>query len=109
MQKTGFDDVDMDGICGEVFRGGFEQVGVDELVGSGCGGGREHVAEERESVVVVVGGGGVGGDEGGEEVDVGGVDVVEDEASVGKVGESEGTEANKLEGVEVGLGVTQGC
>lgn len=76
------------------------------MVGAG-GLGAEHVAEEGESGGVGGGMGGVGGDHGGEEVGVERRNVVEDEARVGEVGESEGAEANELEGVEVSVGVAQ--
>ena len=69
--------------------------------------GAEHAAEEDEDGGVVGGVGGVGGDDCGEEVGVGGWVVVEDEACIGEVRESEGAEANKLEGVEVGVGMAE--
>lgn len=65
------------------------------------------MAEEGESGGGGGGMGGVGGDHGGEEVGVERRNVVEDEARVGEVGESEGAEANELEGVEVSVGVAQ--
>lgn len=60
--------------------------------------------EERGEVEAV---GGVGGDEGGEGMDVGRGEAVEEEAGVGKVGESCGGEAEELEGGDLGLGVAE--
>ncbi|KAJ1431320.1 hypothetical protein SESBI_07172 [Sesbania bispinosa] len=97
----------MDQTGGIRFKTGFEDVGVDEVVGARVCGGGEHVAEEGEGGRVVIGARSVSSDDGGEEVDVRGMEVVEDEASIGKVGKGEGAKANKLEGVEVGLGVTE--
>lgn len=65
------------------------------------------MAEEDEDGGVVGRMRSVGGDDCGEEVGVGGRVVVEDEACIGEVGESEGAEAKKLEGVEVGMGVAK--
>lgn len=44
-------------------------------------------------------------DHGGKEVDIGGVETVEYEASVREVSESESTEADKLKGIKLSLGV----
>lgn len=66
----------------------------------------EHLAEEleRRAVVVVRS---VGCDHGGEDMDIGGGDVVEDEAGVGEIEESFGGEADEFEGAELGLGVAE--
>lgn len=47
-------------------------------------------------------------DHGGKEVDIGGVDTVEYEASIRHVGESESAEADKLEGIKLSLGMAEG-
>lgn len=50
----------------------------------------------------------VGGDHGGVKVDVGGGEVIEDEASVAEIGEGESAETNELECEEICLAMAEG-
>lgn len=81
-------------------------MGIDKLVGS-------RVSPTKHIAVQCKGGSGVGvgsvsRNHCGKEVDIGGTETVEYEASVREVGESENTESDKLEGIELSLGVAEG-
>lgn len=85
----------------------FKDEWIDEVVGV-WGTETEHVAVQGDGGGVAVRVGGICGDHCGVEVDVWGIEVIEDEAHVGEVGEGKSAETKELESVEVGLGVTQG-
>ena len=82
-------------------------MGVDKLVGARA---REratdHAAVQKKgrSVIRMRS---ISSDHRSVEVDVGGFEVVEDEASVGEIGEGESAEAEKLEGVEMSLAMAE--
>lgn len=84
----------------------FQDVGEDEVVGSGTTA-MEHFVEQ-EKGGFRVGPGRVGGDHCGVEIDVGGVEMIEDEASVAEIGDCEGAEADQLESDELGLAMAEG-
>lgn len=50
----------------------------------------------------------IGGDHGGIEIDIGGIEAIENEASIRKVGERKSAEADEFEGVELGLAMAEG-
>lgn len=55
----------------------------------------------------MIGIGCVRGDHGGVKVDIGGGEVIEEEASVAEIGEGESAEANELECEELGLAMAE--
>lgn len=81
-------------------------MGIYELVGSRVSS-TKHIAVQCKGGLRV-GVGSIGRDHGGKEVDIGGVETVENDASVREVSESESAEPDKFEGIELSLGVAEG-
>lgn len=85
----------------------FQDVGEDEVVGTGTATAEHSV--EQEKCRFGVGRRGIGGYHCGVEIDVGRVEMIEDEASVvEEIGGWEGAEADQLECEELGLAMAEG-
>ena len=84
-------------------------MGVDKLVGARASErerATDHAAVQKKGISVIIMRR-ISSDHRSVEVDVGGFEVVEDEAGVGEIGEGESAEAEKLEGVEMSLAMAE--
>ncbi|KAF3947529.1 hypothetical protein CMV_026351 [Castanea mollissima] len=77
-------------------------IGVQERYKWDHGGPSSSSSSEKSGVVMVRG---IGGNHGSIEIDIGRMEMVEDKASVRKVGERKCAETDELKGIELGLGM----
>ncbi|PON83792.1 hypothetical protein TorRG33x02_203430, partial [Trema orientale] len=90
--------------CGVGTR--LQDLGIDKMIG-GRGSPTEHVAvqiKSRNGTAL----GGVGSDHGSKQVNIGRAETVEYGTSVGEVCQSQGSEADELEGIELSLRMADG-
>jgi hypothetical protein len=80
---------------------GFQDMRIDKMVGLRASS-TNHVAVQGKGRLVI-GPRSIGSNHGSIKIDIGRVEMIEDEASVRKVGKRKSAEADQLEGVELGL------